>query len=135
MTRLIASICLLGATALAGCSASAQGPGGVSKPVRVKPAQSAGAQPTGGEVPAAFIEKLRAELAGQQSINPAEVKVVSAEAVTWPNGALGCPKPGEMYTQALVAGYRVELEAAGKRFVYHASEKGYFKLCPSSQAK
>jgi hypothetical protein len=130
MTRLIASICLVGAAALAGCSASAQAPGGVSKPVRVKPAPNAGAQPTDGEVPASAIEKLRADLASQQSVNAAEVKVVSAQAVMWPNGALGCAKPGEMYTQALVPGYRVELEAAGKRFVYHASEKGYFKLCP-----
>jgi hypothetical protein len=133
MPRLIASICFL--TALAGCSASAQTPGGMSKPVRVKPAETVGAQAIEGEVPASAIEKLRAELAGQQSVNVAEVTVVSAQRVMWPNGALGCAKPGEMYTQAIVPGYRVELEVAGKRFAYHASEKGYFKLCPGSSAK
>jgi hypothetical protein len=37
--------------------------------------------------------------------------VVQAEAVTWPDGALGCPEPGIVYTQALVPGYWVVVEA------------------------
>ena len=62
-------------------------------------------------------------------VDPAQVTVVSTEAVVWNNGALGCPKPGEMYTQALVPGYKIVLEAGGRQLDYHASESGTVKLC------
>jgi hypothetical protein len=132
MTRLFTSICLVCVALVTGCSASAQV--GSSKPVRVRQPPNAvpdNAPAVSGEVPAGAIETLRAEVAAQQSVKASDVKVVSAQAVNWPNGALGCPQPGMMYTQAIVPGYRVELEAAGKRFVYHASTKGSFKQCDS----
>jgi hypothetical protein len=59
-----------------------------------------------------------------------DVKVVTAEAVTWPDGALGCPQPGMMYTQALQPGYRIVLEAGGQTLNYHASAKGGPAFCP-----
>lgn len=55
--------------------------------------------------------------------------VVSAEAVTWPDSSLGCPSPGVMYTQALVEGLRVMVEAGGKRFDYRLGSAGQLKLC------
>ena len=89
----------------------------------------ANAQTAVSEIPAALLGKIRAEVATAQGVNESEVTVVSTQAVNWPNGALGCPKPGMMYTQAIVPGYRVEVEAAGHRFTYHASAKGSFKRC------
>jgi hypothetical protein len=80
-------------------------------------------------VPAETLDRLRAEVASQKGLTAADVKVISAEAVNWPNGALGCARPGAMYTQAIVPGYRVVLEASGERFAYHASKTGQFKLC------
>lgn len=54
---------------------------------------------------------------------PAEdVEVVSAEEVTWRDGALGCPEPGMSYTQALVEGFRIVVEVDGERIHYHADE-------------
>jgi hypothetical protein len=99
------------------------------KPVPVPSAEQAAVAPANGEVPAKVLDDLRADLARRQGLGASDVKVVSAQAVTWPNGALGCAKPGEMVTQALVPGYRVELEAGGKRYAYHAAERGYFRLC------
>ncbi len=48
----------------------------------------------------------------------ADLKILSAEAVTWSDGSLGCPQPGMMYTQALVPGYRVRIEADGQVLDY-----------------
>jgi hypothetical protein len=81
------------------------------------------------EAPVELLDKIRAELASEQGVAAAEVKVISAQSVNWPNGALGCPKPGRMYTQAIVPGYRIELEAGGKRFTYNASTRGGYKRC------
>ena len=69
------------------------------------------------------------ELATEQGVSAGDIKVISAQSVNWPNGALGCPKPGVMYTQAIVPGYRVQLEAGGRRFTYHASTRGAVKRC------
>jgi hypothetical protein len=55
--------------------------------------------------------------------------VLSAEAVTWPDGALGCPKPGRMYTQALVPGYRIRIQAGNQILEYHANARKYLVLC------
>ena len=62
------------------------------------------------------------------------LEVVSAEAVTWSDGSLGCPMPGMMYTQALVPGYRVRIRAGGKEFDYHAGRAGAPALCPAGRA-
>lgn len=59
-----------------------------------------------------------------------QLTVVSVEPVTWRDSALGCPEPGMLYTQALVAGYRITIEAAGKSLDYHADQHGRVLLCP-----
>src|SRR3569833_4073878 len=84
------------------------------------------------EAPAELLDKIRAAVASEQGVSAADVKVISAEAVNWPNGALGCPKPGRMYTQAIVPGYRILLEAGGKRFTYNASTRGSYKRCDNA---
>jgi hypothetical protein len=58
----------------------------------------------------------------------------SAEAVTWRDGALGCPQPGRAYTQALVPGYRVRIRAQGQLLHYHAGSRGAVLLCPADRA-
>ena len=91
--------------------------------------------PVVGEVPADLMDKLRADLVKQAGAAAREAKVIRAESVIWPDGGLGCPTPGEMYTQATEPGYWVEFEVAPRVYSYHATRKGFFKLCPDSAAK
>lgn len=62
------------------------------------------------------------------------LKVRSAETVTWSDGSLGCPQPGMLYTQALVPGYRVWIDAGGKLLDYHAGRSGPPMFCPADRA-
>jgi hypothetical protein len=62
-----------------------------------------------------------AELSRETGVDPDHVQVVVNEQVTWRDGSLGCPKPGMMYTQALVDGYRIVLRAGGEVVAYHGS--------------
>jgi hypothetical protein len=55
--------------------------------------------------------------------------LAAAEAVTWPDGGLGCARPGAVVTQALVPGYRLVYTAAGRRYEVHASAAGAVTLC------
>jgi hypothetical protein len=129
MTRPFAAVCLAGVL-LSSAAAMAQTPRNPPKAVRVEPAPAATAgAPVNDAVPAELLDKIRADLASSEGVSASDVKVVSTQAVNWPNGALGCPKPGVMYTQAIVPGYRIELEAGGKRFTYNAAARGGFKRC------
>jgi hypothetical protein len=62
------------------------------------------------------------DLAGRLGIEPDAVTVIDARAVTWPDGSLGCPEPGMMYTQVLVDGMLVVLEAGGRQYEYHGGD-------------
>ncbi len=60
----------------------------------------------------------------------APVSIVRAEAVTWPDGSLGCPEPGGMYLATPTSGYWIEIEAADRRLDYRVTRDGNFRLCP-----
>jgi hypothetical protein len=62
-----------------------------------------------------------------------ELEVLSAEAVTWSDGSLGCPQPGMMYTQALVPGFRIRVRAGTETLDYHAGRRGAPTLCPAER--
>lgn len=85
--------------------------------------------PTIGEIPTEILETLHADARDRAGQPGSAITALRAEAVEWPDGSLGCPQPGMMYTQAIVPGYWVVLELAGKQFDYRVSERGHFVLC------
>ena len=80
------------------------------------------------------IAAVLADAAARTGEPPTSLEIVSAAAVTWADGSLGCPQPGMNYTMALVPGYRIQVRAAGQVLDYHASRRGYFTLCPAGRA-
>jgi hypothetical protein len=58
----------------------------------------------------------------------------TSEDVTWSDGSLGCPRPGLMYTQALVPGWRLVVRHDGRERIYHASRRGQWLQCPAGRA-
>lgn len=85
-----------------------------------------------GEVPPELIEKMRADLAERLGIGASDATLVRAESVVWPDGSLGCPEPGQFYTQATVPGYLVAFTHEGRTYTYHASKRQFFKLCANA---
>lgn len=81
-----------------------------------------------GEVPAELMAAIMAD-AGTRNTTKAALTVVRAQAVTWSDGSLGCPEKGMSYTQALVDGYWVVLDAGGQLMDYRAGTSGGFKYC------
>jgi hypothetical protein len=77
-----------------------------------------------GAVPEAVVTAAVADAADRAGVDPAAVVVVSTEARDFPDGSLGCPEPGMLYTQAITPGYRVVVEADGTRYDYRASARG-----------
>jgi hypothetical protein len=85
-----------------------------------------------GEVPADILALVRAQLAAKVGATAAASATVEvAKAVTWPDGSLGCPEPGMLYTQMVVKGYQVVLAADGTRYDYRIGAGGTPALCDS----
>lgn len=74
------------------------------------------------------------EAVEERGIPEADIEVVRAEEVEWPDAALGCPQEDETYTQAIVPGYLVVLEIGGDEVHYHAAEGEPPFHCESPQA-
>lgn len=90
--------------------------------------------PVTGEVPQDLLQQMVDDLSERLDVSADAISVERAEEVVWRNGSLGCPQPGQMYTQALIPGYRVILSAGDQMHDYHANDSGYFFHCenPSS---
>lgn len=83
----------------------------------------------------AAVEAARSDLAQRIGLGADAIAVVDARDVTWPNGAMGCPEEGMMYTQALVKGYYILLDAEGDRHAYHAGRNGQPFHCPAERSQ
>lgn len=83
---------------------------------------------------ALHIQAALTDAARRTGIDAAALKVASAERVTWLDGSLGCPDPDFMYTQALVPGYRIRIQAGDEMLDYHAGAHGVPLLCPPGRA-
>ena len=94
-------------------------------------AETAGSATTG-EVPAGLLEAILNDLIAVEGLQRDDIVIERAESVIWPDGGLGCPEPGVMYTHAQVPGYWVVMRSGAKRYDYRVSEKGYFRRCKGS---
>jgi hypothetical protein len=92
-------------------------------------------RPPSPSVPKDLILNARMDAAGLTGTAPENVTVVSAEAVSWPNEALGCPPPGMPYPQEVTPGYQIKLRAGSATLDYRAGRTGSVVLCPAERAK
>lgn len=115
--------------------ACAAGGGGTDQTPSPAPAASGSNSPLDpGDVPASVFNLIVADAAAHAGVDPSALTVLQSSAVTWSDGSLGCPRPGVMYTQSLVEGFRVILEANGVPLDYHGANET-FVLCPAKLAK
>jgi hypothetical protein len=78
------------------------------------PAPTEQTSPVRSEVPQRILDPILNEAAALANVAPEQLVIVRAESVVWNDGSLGCPEPGMMYTQALVNGYWVVINAADR---------------------
>jgi len=136
MLRKLMMLTVLAATAA--CATDARPKGGVAPPTRIPDPEEAVLAPAGQQVSTTAIprEVRRAVVAdAAKRFNVAESAVVltRAEQVTWPDGSLGCPEPGRMYTQMLVDGFRVSAKTTEGELLYHTDSRGNVANCASGK--
>ena len=112
---------------------------GIAPPTRIPDPVELVVAPAGQQVSTTAIprEVRRAVVAdAAKRFNVAESAVVltRAEQVTWPDGSLGCPQPGRMYTQMLVEGFRVAAKTTEGELRYHTDGRGNVVTCAAGVA-
>jgi hypothetical protein len=101
-----------------------------------------GQQPAGGDQPmtmpvpsgvatgdlsggSAELQKNVASLLATTTGLPVEkLQLQNAEATEWPNGALGCPKEGMMYTEMIVPGFKLTFTDGAQTYEVHTDQTG-----------
>lgn len=107
---------------------------GVALITGCSPMNDSQAQPAAG-APPEMIAAVRGDAATRAGVAVSAVKIESAQSVTWPDASLGCPRPGMLYPQVLVPGWRVIVVAGGKTYAYHAGPRGSWAWCPADRAQ
>jgi hypothetical protein len=76
-----------------------------------------------------LVDLARQDPAGQLGIKAEDITVLGVEEVEWRNSSLGCPRPGMNYLQVITPGYRITLEAQGRRYEYHTDQSSRVVRC------
>jgi len=75
------------------------------------------------------------DLAARIGVAADAITVREARSVQWGSGAMGCPKPGMNYTQAIVPGVRLLLAVNETIYYYHGRTGKSLFFCPAERAK
>jgi hypothetical protein len=79
------------------------------------------------------IAQAKADLAQRLGVTAQSIQVAQAEAVEWPNLALGCPMPGMMYGEVVTPGFKIVLTSGNQTYAYHGDRQGNMRLCEQNQ--
>ena len=142
--RAVGMALMLSSVALPGCTAPKAGedpPADMSRRMKVremtgKPLPERVPEtpaPVTGEAPAILVASIRDDVARRSGVSPGAVRLVRDESTTWSDGSLGCPRPGEFYTQSPVPGYWIVFEVAGRVYDYRSDDRGNFRLCEATR--
>jgi probable HAF family extracellular repeat protein len=76
-----------------------------------------------------LIGEVKEDLAQRLSIDAAQISLIKAEDVVWPDGCLGCQQPGMGCTLLAEDGYRIQLDFDGTIYEYHSGRDTHFIYC------
>lgn len=141
--RGLLTICAAALAVLPACAAEPLAPGAIAPPKRVLDTVEAPPAPAGEPVNTASMPRevrraVVADAARRFRVDENAVVLTRAEQLTWNDGSLGCPQPGQMYTQMLVPGYRVVARTAEGELTYNTDTRGNVVTCgvvPSQPAR
>ena len=86
-------------------------------------------------VPKELLNNIRVDAAERAKSVPESVRVIMARQKKWADGSMGCPVPGEVYTQMQTSGYHIVAAVGLQKFDYRAGENGRFRLCDPMRIK
>ncbi len=130
MSRLTSVILMVGLLAACGQPGLAPLPTATSPaPTQSVPTASAPTQPVATTTPIR-VDLTPAQRAAMQALADAthppadQIKLISTEAVQWPDGCLGIVRMGVMCIRGPIDGFRITLEVNGQQYEFHTNQDG-----------
>jgi hypothetical protein len=65
-------------------------------------------------------------------LSPGDVSLERVEAREWGDSSLGCPQPGNLYSQIVTPGFLIVINTGGKQLEYHSDTRARVVLCRES---
>lgn len=135
----VLAVALLGACGVVGGDGPEPDPSPVaaSSPPTVPqppPGEVEGTPTVGSDLPPGLrqepaVQKAVADAARRLKVPESRIEIAAWSAVTWDDGSMGCPRPGQAYTQATVDGWLLLLRTDRSLLAYHAGPDGVLTHC------
>jgi hypothetical protein len=103
--------------------------------VMVETLQPAGEPVNTASMPRAVRRAVVADAAKRFKVAESAVVLARAEQLTWSDASLGCPEPGMVYLQELVAGFRVDAITSAGALTYHTDARGNVVSCGARSSR
>jgi hypothetical protein len=81
----------------------------------------------------ALIANAREDLIRRLSVSPDDIAFVAFKSVVWPDGSLGCPRPGMVYPQVQRDGFLIQFAVGGRTYNYHGGSGRDPFLCETAE--
>ena len=135
MSKIVAVFVLAAIAAGAACAQDARPPPRIiAPPTRIPNPEDITMLPEGRAVPTTAVPRevrraVVADAAKRFKVAESAVVLTRAEQLNWPDGSLGCPEPGQVYTRVLVPGFRVVAKTVAGEMLYHTDSHGTARNC------
>ena len=74
--------------------------------------------------PPQILQLVKKDLSQREKIATKNIKVLTSQPMTWPNGCLGLAKTDELCTQMLVQGWQITLGNSKQTWIYRTDSQG-----------
>ncbi len=83
---------------------------------------------------ASVVDAVLGDAATHLGLSKDQLRVDQVESRQWPDSSLGCPQPGQLYSQIVTPGYLVVISssAPARQLEYHTDARGRVTLCHES---
>ena len=75
------------------------------------------------------VNNIKMLLANQLEIPAKELSLISYKRILWEDSSIGCPQLGHLYSQNIIPGVKLTLQAHGKEYNYHGDTSYNFIYC------
>lgn len=95
---------------------------------------TASATPTPAPVPvppeaSQAVDAALQDAAGHLSVSRDQLQVSQVASQQWNDASLGCPQPGQLYSQIVTPGFLVMITSGSHQLEYHTDTRGRVTLC------
>jgi hypothetical protein len=78
---------------------------------------------------AAAVDAATTDAATHLGVSRDTLRVEQVAPREWPDSSLGCPQPGQLYSQVVTPGYLIVISSGSHQLEYHTDERSRVTLC------